>query len=362
MPQFKDIKPKFILYEFKHSKIIKIFQSEARIDVEFENTSLIFQMYEKRTGYIGFNVDYYLGVPISHTDTQKIIEEIKLDVISLVVKRLTKHISIIQTSHRYNMSYNHLHRWLEWDDLDNYHKCFKLKTLNLYSDFKYILKNWSDFEQLFRTHLWARQCLISFLASRGKLYELSGSKQWIIEETPHFWLYEILVHEDVTPWHNKPWDRDKKRVINKYRSSYGDKQNTHDVYYALTGNEPRPLMITASIVHLSLPFMKQFNIVFGKKSKWCIKRVTEIYDKCKQDPHNIDYEFLKATITLNYRSLLWNFKHMEQKTKKQYKLLPIAETLYEIIRMAQNAEMTDDERKDVSELSAYIEQFKLTMV
>jgi len=362
MPSVKDpIKAQYLLNEFKHSKIIRIEQNAAKIWVHFENKYLIFEMYEKRSDYMGFTIDYILDMPITLKSSKSIIDEVRLEITKTVARRLCKMISIVKRSHRYNMQYNLLHRFQPWTELDHYHKCFKLKSNNLYSDFKSILKDWESYEQYFRIHLWARQCLISFLASRGKLYELSGDKKWIIDQTEHFWLYCVLSNEywevlDPVTLHTK-----KHLKFNKYISKYGDKQISENVYNSMMGYNPERLMITASVTSLSLIFLKRFNIVFGKKSKWCIKRTKEIYAKCRETEDITDIEFIKSLLVTNHKSLLWNFNHLRDNVKKEYKLLVLADELFAVINLARKAEMSEEEIVIISELASELEHFKLTI-
>ena len=255
MPAFKEIDLKFVENEFKHSKITAIKHKNDKLILSFDGDHLHCHIaLDDSNKRIEFYFEYKMFTPMTINSEDDIQHRIE----SYVARKLSKLISIPQYSHRYYINIDMLHRFLSWDESDDYHKIFKLKSLTKFKDFKYILKHWSNLEQYFRTNLWSRQCLISFIASRNKWHLLAGEHEWIIHETLEFWLHSFHIYSI----------EEDKRKLNTYFAIYGTKQNTRDVFHAMYYGAHGILNISSSINSLNSNFIQQFDIRFSKKSKY----------------------------------------------------------------------------------------------
>jgi len=347
MPAFKDFqdekdKEKLFIDALENMKITFIEQCKNEIKVFFDDgviTTLIKIDYNQRLQLITAK---YMFV-------DKECSRFSSKIMNMVCRKLSERISIIIYSKRYKMNYDALHRFKKWHELDEYHKCYEIRNIRRFAEFKYILKNWSIFEQYFRTHLWARQMLISFLTSRNKLYLISDAKYWIIEQTPEFWLYEFL---------NRGITKDGKQYINRYRNYYGIKQNTLDIYNTLVNNKKGTIYLSHSTNMISIDFLSRFNIKFGKNSKFMLYSIYDIYNKI--DKLNNDYQYIKNTIINNSKSILKCIK-INLSTNNEISFnLKFFDQLIEICGiLLKYCKLSSDEVEQIVSISSYIERHKL---
>lgn len=342
MPTFKDIDLKFVENEFKHAIITSIQHSEAhdnQIDVIFNHSHLkcniTFDNSNKRiTFYFGFSM--VLPMQITDDDVQHRIE-------SYIARKLSKLISIPQYNHRYNINTDMLHRFLSWGESNDYHKVFKIKTLTKFKDFKYILKHWLDFEQYFRINLWSRQCLLSFIASRNKWYLIMGEHEWIIKDTPTFWLHSFHVYSI----------EDGKRKLNTYYATYGTKQNTWEVVKSMHYHIPGILNVSSSINSLKPNFIQQFDIRFSKKSKWITIGIHHILKQINSDT------YVRQMLINNYipicNGLSLNLNEHINSPSIQLDILKNIQPLYNKCRKYLSEEYDDS----LCNIVSHIEQCKL---
>jgi len=350
MPSFKDMQDdkdekNVFIDALNKTKITYIEQVKNEINIYFSNDEIT------ATIHIDINQRLQL-VSAKYAFINKECTSRCSEIVNIICRKLSEKISIIIYSKRYKMNYDALHRFKKWHELDDYHKCYEIRNIRRFTEFKYILKNWSIFEQYFRTHLWARQMLISFLTSRNKLHLLSCDKYWIIEQTPEFWLYEFLNH-GVT--------NTGKRYINRYRNYYGIKQNTLDIYNTLVNNKKGTIQLSHSTNMISIDFLSRFNIKFPKKSKYMLYSIYDIYNKI--DKRNNNYQYIKDIIITNSKSILTCIKiNLALKENKEDKnnRIKFFNQLIEICGiLLKNCKLIPTEVEQIISISTYIERHKL---
>jgi len=284
MPAFKEIDLKFVENEFKHSKIMSIKQQNDKLILTFDGSHLHCHIaFDNSNKRLEFYFEYKMFTPMEIND-----DDIQHQIESYVARKLSKLISIPQYNSRYRINTDMLHRFLSWGESDDYHKVVKLKSLTKFKDFKYILKHWSNFEQYFRTNLWSRQCLLSFIASRDKWNLLIGEHEWIIEQTPEFWLHSFHIYSI----------EDGKRKLNTYYAVYGTKQNTRDIFHAMYYGAHGILNVSSSINSMHASFIQKFDIRFSKKSKYSSIGIQRVIKKITDD------NYLMRLLTINSQSII----------------------------------------------------------